>query len=98
MGFLESPPIAVQDGDQIDNGIMTGQQSLELSFIMDIGFDDIHQREHLNRTAMNHPAGRNGCPDAQTVELFADMSAEKAGTTQNENFFHVLVSAKVIGA
>ena len=50
--------IAMQDADQIDHGILTANQRIELSPIVNIGGDHINRRQHQQMTGPLAIAGR----------------------------------------
>ena len=88
MGALERVFGAVQDGDQVDHCVVPVHQPHELHGVVHVGLDHGHAGQVLNSGRLDGAA--RGHRDAPTlaVQLFANVAADKTGTTQNEDVFH----------
>jgi len=84
--------VAMQGADQIDNCILTANQPIELSAIMNIGGDYIDRRQHQQMTCPLAISGRDGDGDTMASQLFGNRRANKTGSPEQQNPFHVAVS------
>ena len=87
MHFVKRGAVTVQDGDQIDHGIMPGQQRLQTSLVMYIGCHHGDQWQHLHRAGWQAARG-HGHMHTRTIERFAHMPPHEPTATQDQNIFH----------
>ena len=87
MGVLKRFSAAVQDGHQIDHHILVLNQGLEHFFIVHIGLHHVHKGQRLNASG-GQSTRRYGDTVLKTVQGFTQVVPHKAGTTENEYFFH----------
>jgi len=69
----------VQDGDQVDNGIVAGQQRRQRTAVVGVGLDHVDQRQHLQVACVGLPARDHGDAALQPRQLFTHMASDKAG-------------------
>jgi hypothetical protein len=68
---------AVQNGNQIDHGIVPGHQASQIGFAVNRGFENGQARQILNASGMaGSPCGHCDLP-AQSGQLLAYLSADK---------------------
>ena len=68
---------AIQNGNQIDHGIVPGHQAGQISFAVNRGFENGQARQILNASGMaGAPCGHRDLP-AQSGQLLAYLSADK---------------------
>ena len=80
MGFVELRLGAVQDGNQVDDRIVPGQQSRQLRGVVYIGLHHRHHGQHLHRTRWQAACGHrdvNTC----SVQSLAHMATHKTAST-----------------
>ena len=88
MRLVKGGFVALQYGHQVDHCVMAMHQTLQHRRVMDVGLQNGERGQHGDGVGMRTLARRHGDPAACTDELFTDMAADKAGTAQNEDFFH----------
>ena len=81
--------MALQDGHQVDHRVVALHQRLQRRRVMDVGLQNGERGQHGDGVGVGPLARRHRDLAAGADELFTDMAADKAGTAQNEDFFHV---------
>ena len=89
MRLVKSRLVALQDGHQVDHCVMALHQCFKRRRVMDVGLQNGERGQHGDGVGMRPLARGHGDPAACADKLFTDMAADKAGTAQNEDFFHV---------
>ncbi len=88
MRLVERGLCAVKDGNQVDHGVVAGQQRCQRGGIVGVGLNHIDQRQHLQVAGAGLPACDHGDAALQPRQLFADVRADKAGAAKKKDFFH----------
>ncbi len=89
MHFIESLLAAMQNRHQIHDSIMPRHDPGERHLVVNIKLQHSQHRQMLHMLRVASPAGGHGDAPALTRQFFTDMSTHKAGTTQDQYFFHV---------
>ena len=80
MGFVKLRFAAMQDGNQINHRIMSGQQGGQLRGVVYIGLNHRHHGQHLHRTRWQATCGHCGV-NACAVQSLAHMATHKTAST-----------------
>lgn len=88
--FFKRGFVSVQDGDQIDDRVMVCEKWGERAAVELAHFEQIDHRQHLHMSGAGLTPRQNRRPDVLPRELFANMPADEAGATEDQNLFHGL--------
>ena len=87
--FVKGSFVALQYGHQVDHCIMAMHQTLQHRRVMDVGLQNGERGQHGDGVGMRTLTRGHGHPVACADKLLTNMAADKAGTAQNEDFFHI---------
>ena len=78
---------AMQDGHQIDDGVVPGYQLHQRIFVVNVGREHIQCGQHLDIPCVCLMARGDCYPPLQLGKLFTDMAANKASAAEDQYFF-----------
>ena len=93
MGALEGGLIAVQDGHQIDDGIVAGQQAAQRGLVVHVGLEHGQARQVLHGAGVGGAARGHRHGPVQPCEFFADVAADETRAAQQQHVLHGRASA-----
>ena len=79
---------ALQDADEVDDGVVAAQQHVERVVAADVAFDDLDRGQQDQVTRARAVAGRDGDPEALANQAGDDVTTDEAGTTDDEDLVH----------
>ncbi len=76
----------MQNAHEVDDSIFAGGQMFEHILFVDVGFDQDHARQHGDVAILFITTGRDGDLHTRLDQRTGQMTANKTGATNEENF------------
>ena len=89
------PARSLEDSDEIDDRIVAAQQLIEGVVTADVAFDDLDGRQHDQVTRARSVARGDGRPQSAVDQAGDDVTADEAGSADDEDLVHGCAALRV---